>query len=67
MPFHLPAARLAAASHESVLARGFSILRHAGTGQIVTTPKAVSLGDAVVTQTAGGNIDSVITSVSHQS
>jgi len=55
------AARLAAASHESVLARGFSILRHAGTGQIVTTPKAVAPGDAVVTQTAGGNIDSVVT------
>jgi len=54
-------ARLAAASHESVLARGFSILKNIRTGAIVTTPKSVTPGDALVTQTAGGNVDSVAT------
>lgn len=53
--------RLAAASHERVLARGFSILRHADTGKIVTAPSAVKPGDRLNTQTAGGRIDSIAT------
>jgi len=51
-------ARLAAASHESVLARGFSILRKAESGAIVSHPDSVRTGDRLETQTAGGMIRS---------
>ena len=54
------AARLVAGSPEFVLARGFSILRHANTGAIVRSPVSVKPGDQVVTQTAGGLIDSIV-------
>ncbi len=60
--------RLDAASHERVLARGFSILRNTRTGAIVTQPAAVQSGDPLNTQTAGGRIDSVaVTSASKNS
>src|SRR6185503_5832132 len=45
-------ARLAASSHESILARGFSITRLKRTRQIVTDPAMLRANDRVTTQTA---------------
>lgn len=59
-------ARLLAASHQCVLARGFSILRHSDTGKIVTSPNQVHAGDRLSTQTAGGRVDSIATQKSDE-
>jgi exodeoxyribonuclease VII large subunit len=51
-------ARLSASSHNRILRRGFTITRRAGDGKIVTTPRAVDVGDRIETETADGRIRS---------
>lgn len=54
------AARRAAASHEKVLARGFSLTRIKRSRQIVRDPAQVREGDRITTQTAAGDFDSKV-------
>lgn len=51
-------ARLSAASHESVLARGFSITRRARDGSVVRDPRLLRADERLSTTTAGGCFDS---------
>lgn len=51
-------ARLAAGSHERILARGFSITRLSRSRKIVTDPKNVRTGDVIATQTSEGEFKS---------
>lgn len=51
-------ARLNAASHESVLNRGFSITRRSQDGRVVRSPEDVAKGDKLTTLTADGEISS---------
>ena len=53
-------ARLAAAGHEQVLARGFSITRRKKTREIVTDPRQLREGDRITTRVAEGEFDSKV-------
>jgi exodeoxyribonuclease VII large subunit len=52
-------ARLEATSYRHTLARGFSITRFAEDRRIITHPDQVHAGQRMVTETAGGEIESV--------
>lgn len=59
-------ARMAAGSHEAILNRGFTITRRKQDGRIVCSAADTGAGDALVTKTSSGEIESRVESTSEK-
>ena len=59
----LAAARLEGVSPQAVFARGYSLTRHAASGQLLKTTADVAVGDELQTQLASGTIHSRVTRI----